>query len=752
MICRCLTSYLRCAVAGFASAVIVAAVFFGAAAEAASSNRVETERATSVVVTDRNAFAPGETVWFALSQKLALGWHVYWKNPGDSGLPLDLRWRTPPGISIGEVVYPSPERIFVGPFANFGHHGDPIFLVPVRLDGDAKIGGDIDITIEATWLICEEICVPEEGAFTLSLPVAESAPRSAQAALINEGFRRAPTHAATDASFDAQPETLTITVDLGDQASPADLSNLVFFPEVEGLIEPAAEQSAAFENGVLTISLKPAGAYDPDALSEVRGVLGAEDGARGQCLIAVREGEAFRGCEDYASTTAFTAAPVRPVASGGASGSANAAGGLDGGLAGNMGGGLFFLLAAAFFGGILLNVMPCVFPVVFIKAASLIDSAGEADGGAVARRHGLLYGVGVIASFAVLGGLLLILRAGSEQVGWGFQLQSPAVVLISAYILFLVGLNLAGVFDIGESLQGAGGGLAAKQGGAGAFFTGMLAVLVAAPCIGPLLSAPMGAAVFLPPLWGMLIFLLIGAGLALPYVALSFSPALGRLLPRPGPWMKTFKQALAFPVFAAAAFFLWVLAQQSGPSGLAFALSGAVFLAMAAWLFELSKTSPSRGLIWRAAAAGAAAAALAPLVSLRSVPAAPVQTARADVVKSHGAFEAYAYSPQMLAELRAAGSPVFVDFTAAWCVTCQFNKATLFSRPSLARSFSEAGVAVMVADWTLRDDAITDALETFGANGVPLYVFYPPSGAPQVLPLPLSERSILNAISASPKS
>ncbi|MEL7487944.1 MAG: thioredoxin family protein, partial [Pseudomonadota bacterium] len=318
----------------------------------------------------------------------------------------------------------------------------------------------------------------------------------------------------------------------------------------------------------------------------------------------------------------------------------------------------------------------------------------------------------------------------------------PIVVSLSAYVLFLVGLNLAGVFEVGESLQGAGGGLANTGGDWGAFFTGVLAVAVAAPCIGPLLTAPIGAAAFLPPVFGMMIFVLMGLGLAAPYLALSFSPALGRYLPKPGAWMTVFKQALAFPVFAAAAYFLWVLAQQAGPTGLARALAGAVLLAMAAWLFQLSKGDGGRAMAVRIGAALAAVFAIAPIVQLKPAEAAASEDGR------HGAIASIAFDPAMIPAYRSEGRGVFVDFTAAWCVTCQFNKLTIFSKPSLAAEFAERDVVLMVADWTRRDPEITKALEEFGANGVPLYVYYPPQGAPKVLALPISEKSVNDAISA----
>ena len=685
--------------------VLCAAISFAGVARA--GDYVATEHAQSRLTPERGGMAPGETTWLAFSQKLQKGWHVYWKNPGDSGLALDLEWTLPEGYGAGEIVYPAPERIPVGPLTNFGHHGEPVFLIPVTAPATARAGDAAEIGLVARWLICEEICVPEEGAFSIVLPVTPAPATNAKGADLAARARAAtPPAFEGDARFHASATGLVI-----DAAAPAaSMSDVYFFPDTEGLTEPSAVQPMRVEGGRLRLSMRPGIVYEPEKIERLGGVLSysAADGARKSVALSAVKSEA-----PIAGPVA-TAAPA-----GGASN-------------------LLFLLAAAFFGGIILNVMPCVFPILFIKAASLIKGAG-ADR-AFIRRQGAFYGAGVVVTFAALGGLLLALRAGGEELGWGFHLQSPAVVMISAYVLFAVGLNLAGVFHAGESLQGVGGGLAAKGGDFGAFLTGTLAVFVAAPCIGPLLSAPMGAAVFLPPLSGILIFIVLGLGLAAPYIALSFIPALGRLLPKPGPWMIVFKQALAFPVFAAAAYFLWVLAVQTGSAGVARALLGALLLAFAAWLFEQSKKGARRALVVRGAAGLAALAALAPVFSLRLVETA---TASGGV---YGAIETMAFDPLRLQSLRAEGRSVFVDFTAAWCVVCQFNKATVLSRPSLSSAFAANDVALMVADWTRRDPVITQALADFGANGVPLYVYYPAKGEPQVLPLPLTERAILNAV------
>lgn len=692
-----------------ALSVLCAAIFFAGGARA--DDYVATEHAQSWLAPERDGVAPGETTWFAFSQKLQKGWHVYWKNPGDSGLALELDWSLPEGYAAGEIVFPAPERIPVGPFTNFGHHGEPVFLIPVTAPKEARVGDAAEIGLIARWLICEEICVPEEGAFSLSITVRPAPAMNAEGAeLVAKARAATPPAFDGDARFDAGPTALVLDM----PAPAASARDVYFFPEAEGLTEPSAAQPMRLEGGRLRISMRPGIAYEPETLQALDGVLSysAAGGARKSLAVSAVKSDAPIAAPVAAATPAAGAPNILP------------------------------LLLAAFFGGVILNVMPCVFPILFIKAASLIKGAG-ADRPLI-RRQGALYGAGVVVTFAALGGLLLALRAGGEQLGWGFHLQSPAVVMLSAYVLFLVGLNLAGVFHAGESLAGVGGGITAKGGDVGALLTGALAVFVAAPCVGPLLSAPMGAAVLLPPSAGMLIFIVLGLGLAAPYVALSFVPALGRLLPKPGPWMIVFKQALAFPVFAAAAYFLWVLAVQTGSAGVARALLGALLLAFAAWLFEQSKKSARRALVVRAAAGLAALAALAPLFNLRLV-----ETATASA-GHYGRIESMAYDPARLQSLRAEGRPVFLDFTAAWCVVCQFNKLAVLSKPSVSSAFAGNDVALMVADWTRRDPEISQALADFGANGVPLYVYYPSEGEPQVLALPLTERAILNAVDHRP--
>lgn len=653
-----------------------------------SASVVVTDHARSELSPETIGVAPGGEIALAFAQQLQSGWHVYWKNPGDSGLPLDFVWSLPDGAAASAIDYPAPHPIPIGPLVNFGHEGAPIFLTSIKAPAQAEIGSVLEIGLNATWLICAEICVPETGSFSLSIPVV-AAPQADPAA--SDLFARAraamPRPFGGGATFSVSGQKISLRL----SGAPAG-GKAYFFPEISGASEPAAEQKVSRSGEDLKIDVKAG----PEA---------ASIGERLEGVISIEGADSEHSFSLSATRVAGAEAPSTPAGS------------------------LLGLLLAALVGGAILNLMPCVFPILFVKAASMAKSA--AGDRSEMRRHGLLYGAGVIATFAALGGLLLVLRAGGEEIGWGFHLQSPAVIVFSAYVLFAVGLNFAGVFHVGSSLQDIGSGLVAgRDGDLAAFMTGVLAVFVAAPCVGPFLTAPVGAAAVLPPLEGMSIFIAMAAGLAAPYVALSFSPALANALPKPGPWMERFRQVLSFPVFAAAAYFLWVLSAQTGQFGLALGFAGLLAVALAARLWEWGKTSKTA----RIAAFASLALALAPVLL--------VKPAAASTEAGKIAFD-----PADIEARRAAGEPVFIDFTAAWCVTCQVNKLTVLSSSKVKAAFADNAVAFVIADWTNRDAVIEEALASFGANGVPLYVFYPPGGEAIVLPQPLTVEAVVSVIS-----
>lgn len=681
----------------FAVAVVLAGT---ALAPLRAQTVARSEYSTTTILAEQDAVAPGGRLWFAFRQTLEPGWHVFWINPGDAGLPLRLDWTLPDGFSAGEVIHPIPDYIPVGPLASYAHEGAPVFLVAIDAPADAAPGDVLDVAVHAQWQVCEEICVPEEAAFSFPVAIAAAPDAIAEnAPLFDMARARLPETYQGDATVSVVGEVYRLS--LSDAAGLA-AADAFFFAAPEGLVEPAAGQRIAADGDRLTIDLQPGWreGYDNDALAGVLAWTGADGARRGLAIEA-------------AVATPLVKPQPAPLPQA------------------RQRGNVAVLLLMAFFGGVILNVMPCVFPIIFVKAASFMASAREHPG--VVRAHGALFGAGTITTFLLLGAVLLGLRAGGAQIGWGFHLQSPVVIALSTYVLFMVGLNLVGAYTVGAGLMGAGQNLANRGGALGAFFTGALAVVVAAPCIGPLLSAPMGAALLLPPLAGLGVFLTLGAGFAAPYFILSMFPRLGARLPRPGAWMETMRQLMAFPVFAAAAYFLWVLSRQATAGGFGTALAGVLFLAFGAWCYERSKDQSLRALVLRGLASLALIAAIAPLFRIEAAP-----ERSGPMIIRHGAFDAEAYTPAALNAYRAKGVPVFLEFTAAWCVTCQFDKATVFSDQRLADAFADEGVVFMIADWTTPDPAVTEALQSFGAGGVPLYVYYPPAGAPVIAPTPIS--------------
>ncbi len=682
--------------------VLLAALSAVAAARAEPLAEARTEYVDAALYAERAGLAPGETTWFALRQNVRDGWHVFWVNPGDAGLPLELAWSLPDDFEIGDIDHPAPHYIPVGPLASYAHEGAPVFLIPVTAPADAPVGDTVNIEVDASWQACEDICVPEDASFRFTLPILDpdNAPADENGPLFADARAAQPELSDAAARFRRAGDAFELVIDDWTGAAPKDA---FFFVEEQGLTTPAAAQTARIENGALVVSMQP-GWIDGPSTNSVPGVL------------------SFKADESETALTIEAAASVGAAPAAAAPSARN----------------LPALLALAFFGGLILNAMPCVFPILFVKAATLMQAASHEPH--IARRHGALYGVGVVASFLAIGVVLAALRAGGEQLGWGFHLQSPLIVGLSAYVLFAVGLNLAGVFSVGEGLAGVGDAATRQGGDLGAFFTGVLAVAVAAPCIGPLLTAPMGAALTLPVGFSILIFLMMALGLAAPFVAVAFWPRLGRVLPKPGPWMAVFKQALSFPVFAAGAYFLWVFARQTGDGALAGALAGLVLLALAAWLFEHSKGEGARALVVRAASALALAIAVAPLLSARP--------AEAGGIERYGALAVEAFDETAIADYRAEGRPVFAIFTAAWCVTCQADKLTVFSSEELRDAIEARNGVVMVADWTLRDAEITAALAQLGAVGVPFYAYYGADGVTAPMAPPISKRAVLEKFTA----
>jgi thiol:disulfide interchange protein len=691
------------------------------AAFALSGNTAATENVKARLVGETSAIAPGQSIWVALELNIRDGWHTYWRNPGDSGQATTLEWQLPPGFTAGDIVWTAPHRFEIPPLVNYGYAKHALHLVQVTAPKDLKAGTPVTLSAKAGWLVCSDVCIPEDANLQLTLPVSAEAgavdPTTAALFTAARGELPSAQLAATTARI--QDGRLIVTLGKEWGAVLSQIKSLEFFPYDEGGIEYAAPQTLTRSKGALELAMK-LGDQPPKA-GTIRGVLSATEQNGNDSVVVPME-----------IAAALSAAGPAPAAA-----------------AEGAGRSLPVLLLFAILGGVILNLMPCVFPVLSIKAMGLVEQAKKHP--AAVRAKGLAFAAGVISSMLCLAGTLLALRAGGEQVGWGFQLQSPLFVTLLVYLLLAVGLNLSGVFEIGGGLAGIGDGLTRGESFRASFFTGVLTTLVATPCTAPYMAVAAGAALSQPAFIALCIFAALGFGLALPFLLLSFAPWLRRALPKPGAWMDTLKQFFAFPIYASAAWLLWVLAQQTSPFGLGAALAGAILIALAAWAYQKSKSS-SR--IARAAALATAALAvlLAVVLPVRFADVAAAAPS-ASAGGTHAADEWRPYDAAEVAKLTAAGRPLLVNFTASWCLTCLVNERNAFTDSAVQEIFRDKDVTLMKGDWTNRDPAITKALAAFGRAGVPLYVVYnskPGSSEPVVLPQLLTASAVQAAFADTP--
>jgi thiol:disulfide interchange protein DsbD len=705
---------------------------FAPAVYALSGNTVATDNVRATLVSEQNSIAPGQSIWVALELDIRDGWHTYWRNPGDSGQATQIAWSLPPGLTAGSIEWTTPHRFVVAPLVNYGYAKHAMHLVKITASPDLKSSAPLDLKAKASWLVCADVCIPESADLDLKLPVtAAGGPKDAAVAQLFDAAR-AELPGAAPAPSSAQIAGGELVITLGKEwgETLSRIKSLAFYPFDDGVIEYAAPQTLTRRDGTVSLAVKLG--YQPPR-SDVRGILIAteEGGAPGRSGAAdspvpIEIAAALTGAPAPASAAAPRFSPAAPAAK-------------TSGLAG--------LMLLAVLGGLVLNLMPCVFPVLSIKAIGLVAQAKTHP--AAVRAKGLMFAAGVIASMLLLAGVLLALRSGGEQIGWGFQLQSPLFVTFMVYLLLAVGLNLSGVFEVGGGLAGVGDSLTHGDGLRASFFTGVLTTLVATPCSAPFMAAAVGWALTQPAAAALCIFAALGAGLSLPYLTLSFAPWLRRALPKPGAWMDTMKQVFAFPMYASAAWLLWVLAQQTSSLGLGAALAGALLVAFAAWAYQKSKGSTVAG---RLTAIGTAAAAVVLAIAL-PVRLASVASAAPVAAASAAAENWQPYDAARVAELEASGAPLLVNFTASWCLTCLVNERNAFADPAVLEVFRRKGVTLMKGDWTNRDTAITQALAHFGRAGVPLYVVYngkPGASAPVVLPQLLSAGVVESAFAALP--
>ena len=686
-----------------------------------ASTVVKTEHVEADLVTDRRAAQPGVPLEVGLRLRMIPHWHTYWKNPGDSGLPTRIEWELPAGWKAGEIQWPYPQPLPIGPLMNYGYEDEVVLLVPITPPADAR-PGIATLRARSEWLVCKDVCIPEKGYVELAIPVAagEAAPETRWQASIE---RARGMHPATLKGWRQESAIAgnTLRVRLTAPEGAAMPTRATFFPEREQLIEPAAPQKVVREGTrTLRFEMKLADPA-PGDVAEVKGVAVADAGWPGLGRKAVEVSAA-------PSASLASAAPLDATT--GAQGAPSA-----------VGGSVLAALAFAFLGGILLNLMPCVFPVLGIKVMGFVEHA-HGDPRAL-RIQGLVFAAGVVASFLVLAGIMLALRATGVSLGWGFQLQSPVFVTLLAALFFVLALNLAGVFEWGLFAQSMTSDLSARGRYADALLAGVLATVVATPCTAPFMGAAVGFTLAQPAPIALLVFATLGIGMALPVVALAFQPALLKRLPRPGPWMETFKQVLAFPLFATVAWLAWVLGGQAGNDAVLALLIGLVAIAVAGWVYGRWQHSASPLRF----AAAALFALLGVWIAWPQVKAPGAVTA----VAKPGEMPWQEWSPERVAQLTAAGTPVFVDFTASWCVTCQVNKRVALNNPRVIQAFADKGVAPLKADWTASDPRITATLAELGRNAIPVYALYlPGESRPRLLPELLTPTIVLEEISQLP--
>ncbi len=684
--------------------LLILALVLGLAAPAAAQP-LRTEHTEMELVSARAAIAPGERFTIALRQRIIPGWHTYWINAGDSGEPTELTWALPPGFTAGPLRHPAPEAHRVAIVMSYIHRGEVLYPIEMTAPANLSPGGSVTLRADAFWLVCSDICLTEQGPLALTLPVAAAGADDAiWAPRIAAAVANLPRAGALEARISAGPPArLSLTGDaLAGRAGS--VRSLLFFPFARDVVRHIAPQPGAIGPNGASLTLEPGPARALGA-GPLAGVITFEE--------ETTQGWAARAFEINAIAGApLAGADGAPIPAAGDDEAAPAPPPLT----------LPLALVFAFLGGLILNIMPCVLPVLSIKALSLAGGAQRGE----ARRHGLLYTAGVLAAFAAFAGVLIGVQGAGAAIGWGFQLQAPWVIGALALLFFAIGLNLLGVFEIGGSLQNAGAGLAARGGDLGAFLIGALAVIAATPCTAPFMAGATGLALTQAPWALMAIFLTLGLGFATPFLLLSFSPGLQRLMPKPGPWMERVKQALAFPMFATAVWLAWVLTGQMGARGVLLLLGGATALGFSIWALRAF-----RGIGARGAALAFAVLALAGLW-LGTRP---------------SALASEAWSVARVAELRVTNRPILVNFTADWCVTCKVNEGLVFTRARVADAFTAHNAAYLVGDWTNRDDAIAAELARHGRAGVPLYLYYAPGAtAPVILPQILSETLIIRIL------
>ena len=657
------------------------------------------------LVTTAAAIQPGAPFWIALRMKMDAGWHTYWKNPGAAGLPTTIKWELPSGLSAGPLRWPVPSIFETGGLVTYGYSGETLLLTRMFPTQELPLGQEVVIKARVTWLECKDVCIPGEADLTLKLPVQETTDLEYRDQWRDASFETTRAHWPQPNSswrVNAFHHPGQITLVLTSEHAPVPTIEKAYLFSADARIDANAPQPLKVGEEGVALHLTP----NPFAAP------------RGESLAGVLSLKTASG-PVYLEIDSFLNESPQPPA-------------VEGRLLAAI---TLPLLLLAFVGGAVLNLMPCVFPILGLKVMSFVQQAGAGRRKVVL--HGLVFTLGVLISFWVLAAALIILRTGGSELGWGFQLQSPAFVWTLTVILFAFGLNMSGVFEVGQSAVGIGSQLTTKGGLTATFFSGVLATVVATPCSAPFLAPALGVALALNPLESVIVFTSIGLGLALPYLLLSLFPQLMELLPRPGAWMETLKQSMAFLLYASVGYLLWVLTAQVGESHLLNIFIGLVVIAVACWVYGRWSQSDFSASVRRCGL-------LATLVLL-------VGGLYLGYAADSDPIEWIPWSPGKAADLHAQGVPVYVDFTARWCATCQVNKRVVFGSKTVQEAFREKGIVALKADWTQKTPQITKALEGFGRSAVPLNVLYiPGQHTPVILPELLTPATVLEALESLP--
>lgn len=650
---------------------------------------------TVELVSDQKSIQPGQSMRIALKMSMDDEWHVYWKNPGDSGLPPTIQWELPDGFKVGDIYWPVPKLISAGPLTSYGYEGEVFLISDVLAPADLPAGGVVEIRARVDWLACKVDCIPGRADLQLSLPVDDNTPQVD--GTIASDFKKSSN------SWPVRSNAWNITIsDLGKELlltgisenDSREISEVLFFPDRSDLIDHAATQKVKTLTNGFELRVPKSNLF-PQEVASIQGILVRSDGW-------------------FSSGDAPSLFVDRPLQK-----SADVLVPSKGTMT------LWAACAFAFLGGLILNLMPCVLPILSLKILGLVKHSAHR---AQMLAHGFIFTVGVLVSFWILAGILIALKQAGQGIGWGFQFQSPWFVIVIALVLFLCALNLWGVFEVAVNITPLTS-LSKSRGYAGSFWGGVLATIVATPCTAPFMGTAIGFAIAQPPVVALLVFTCLALGMAMPYLILSAFPGVLKWVPKPGPWMVHLRSWLAFLLMGSVVWLVWVLGIQKGVYGIGMLLSGLLGIALGCWLLGMTQ---QEGLSW-GKSFPMGAAFIVGLVLMFAAAVTPYNALQSSAQFNDQGIDWQEFSEELVLDLRSQNKAVFIDFTAAWCLTCQVNDRLVFRHKDVVAVFKEMGISALKADWTNRDERITRALAGYGKSSIPLYVFYPAGSSGTVI-------------------